>query len=571
MKSSNYYKIAFQLILIFTRYSFCTAQNLEKIGDKKPLKITGGISANQIGYLSNDVTSRRDPYTWVMTGSLNFNLYDWNVPISYTISNYNHAFQQPFNQYSLHPTYKWIQLHAGYCNMTFSPYSLSGHTFLGGGVELAPPGIFRFAAMYGQLQRAISPDTGNINIKPAFSRIGYGIKTGINLEGYSIEATMFRASDDPNSMTQLINDSTIKPQENLVLSLSGKATLIQNLVLTGEIAGSCLTSDKTVPLLAGNDKNIYSGTGLLKKHQSTAAHNAYKTGLNYSFDKSAIGLAYERIDPGYSTLGAYYSNNDFENYTANASTSVFNGKVSLSANSGIQYDDLDNKKASKTSRYVYSLNAAYAATQKLNISGAYSNFSTFTNIRSQFETINQTTPIQNIDTLNYTQLSQSSNVNVSYAISNSETKRQNLSFNFNYMVAKDKQASNISGSDFYTTNVSYSHGLVPYNLTFTGALNSNYTLMPGSKALTIGPSVSVSKLFFEKTLRTSITVSKNNSYSNGKVLNSCFIARFTGGYAIIKKHNLSMSMIYSNRESFSNKIKKVLNDLTGTLSYNYNF
>jgi len=33
---------------------------------------------------------------------------------SYIFSNQQSSFQQPFNQYGLHPTYKWITGHIGY-------------------------------------------------------------------------------------------------------------------------------------------------------------------------------------------------------------------------------------------------------------------------------------------------------------------------------------------------------------------------------------------------------------------------------------------------------------------------
>ena len=43
--------------------------------------------------------------------------------------------------------------------MSFSPYTLSGHLFLGGGVELRPQGPWTVSAMAGRLQKAIPVDT----------------------------------------------------------------------------------------------------------------------------------------------------------------------------------------------------------------------------------------------------------------------------------------------------------------------------------------------------------------------------------------------------------------------------
>ena len=59
--------------------------------------------------------------------------------------------------------------------MSFSPYTLSGHEFLGGGVELTPDKIpFKFSAMYGRLQKATEPDT--LSGDPSYKRMGGGFK-----------------------------------------------------------------------------------------------------------------------------------------------------------------------------------------------------------------------------------------------------------------------------------------------------------------------------------------------------------------------------------------------------------
>src|SRR5688572_15244113 len=122
-------------------------QNLESIGKEKPLSVTGSISVNQILYGVTGIESRRDPYTYYASGNVNFSLYGWSVPLSMSLSNQNTSFQQPFNQYSLHPTYKWFTGHLGYISMSYSPYTVNGHIFLGAGVDAAPEGNWRLSAL----------------------------------------------------------------------------------------------------------------------------------------------------------------------------------------------------------------------------------------------------------------------------------------------------------------------------------------------------------------------------------------------------------------------------------------
>lgn len=558
-------------MIIFLSVSRVSAQNIESIGKEKPLKITGGAAVNQVLYLSNDSIRRRDPYNIVATGNLNFNIYGWNVPFSYTLSNYENSFQQPFNQYCMNPTYKWITLHAGYCSMNFSPYTLSGHSFLGAGVDLAPPGIFRFSVMYGRLLRPIEPDTSNTNIIPAYRRMGYGFKAGVAKNNNSFELIMFKASDDKNSLKSVVADSILKPKDNLTISLIGKVSIIENLIFNAEIAGSAITDNIDDP--QGSEDNIsklYSSTGLFKARSSSMFYKAYKSGINYTFEKSTIGLAYERIDPGYKTLGTYYSNNDYENYTANASTSLFN-KISLSLSAGIQRDDLDKKKTSNTKRFVSSVNATYAVNEKLNINTSYSGFQTYTHVRSPFEDINQVNPYQYIDSLNFTQLTNALNTNISYTFAKTETRQQFLSMNLSYQKANDKQASKYSGSNFINTNVAYSQTRIPIGLTLSASFNMSNVHAPEAKSLTMGPNVSVSKSMLKKTLRPSLSISYNTSYANGKYINRSFIPRLTANYTIKKQHSLNTSFVFASIKNKTDNGYSKRNEFTGTMGYAYNF
>src|SRR6478736_8024919 len=175
-RSSARLSVRLSLLFFVSSVTISAAQSLDNLAEKDPVKINGGLSLSQIGYTANGIENRRDPYSYFLTGNVNLSIYGWSIPFSFALSNQNRSFQQPFNQFGLHPTYKWATAHVGYANMTFSPYTLSGHIFRGIGVDLSP-GKFHFAAMYGNLQRAVPWDSINSR-KAAFRRDGFGIKTG---------------------------------------------------------------------------------------------------------------------------------------------------------------------------------------------------------------------------------------------------------------------------------------------------------------------------------------------------------------------------------------------------------
>lgn len=545
------------------------AQSLDKIGQKDALKLNGAISANQMTYLTTDTISTQNPYTWVLTGSLSINIYDWIIPFSYTISNYNRSFQQPFNQYSMHPSYKWIKAHVGYCQMSFSPYSLSGHTFMGGGTELSPPGKFRFSAMFGRLKRSIEPDTARREIIPSFKRMGLALKAGYQFPNQEIEVSIFKAWDVLNSLEKFAIDTTLKPMENVVLTLGGRTKLLSKFTLSGEIAGNSITQDNRMPVIA--KKNIYTTAGLMKAHQSTSVYHAYKSQLSYTFRSTSIGVAYEHVDPGYQTLGAYYSNNDFENYTINASSTFFKSKINLSMNSGIQYDNLDNKKNSKTSRYVSAINIGLNIWEQFSITAGYSNFTAYTNIRSPFEDINQPTPIYYIDSLKFTQISETFNGAVNWAVSNKENTQQTMAIMGNYMKSNDNQGNENNVSNIYTGAISHNLTLKPINFNLSTIVNMSYSDYPQNKSLTVGPTVTASKQLFATKVKASLSLSKNYTFNNDRKQAENLIIRINSGYTWLKRHVFSFSVVLSQRKNFIKSPITSVTDVSGTLTYNYTF
>lgn len=552
------------------------AQDLESIGQKEQVKVTGGISTNQVYYDAFGADQRRDPYSYYLTGNINFNLYGWNVPFSYTYSNQNRSFQQPFNQYSLHPYYKWIRAHIGYASMTFSPYTLSGHLFYGGGLELTPGENWKIDMMYGRLNKAINYDSTVTSNTPAYKRTGYGLKVGYKLKTGLIETMFFRSKDEPNSIDSSIipPDLSLTPEENLVLSIKTNQKIVNGLSLSFEYSTSALTKDVRVAESDEQPNNIFNYAGpFFNANSSSAYYDAFNAGLQYSFGVSSVSFRYERIDPEYQTHGAYYFTNDLENITVNVATALFKQKVNVGANVGVQRDDIDNQKMSSMQRVVSSFNVGINAWEKLNVSLSYSNFQSYTNIKSQYDRLTELTPYDNIDTLNFTQISQNANMNLGYNIKNTENLRQQLNLNVSYQKAADKQGYETmnSGSDFINLNTAYSHTLVPLNLSLTLAANYNRSDMQGLLTEMVGPTLSVNKSFFDRTLRSGISATMNNAYSNSELTSRVVSVRITNSYKYKKQHNINLSLVYVNRHNPLAEVGGNYSEFTATLGYNYNF
>lgn len=562
---------AFCILLLFSEGTI--AQNLENLGNGKLLKVNGSFSTNHVFYGVNGIESRRDPYNYFFSGNVNLGLYGWDVPLSFTYSNQRSSFRQPFNQYGMRPTYKWATGYLGYNSMNFSPYTLAGHIFLGAGVDLTP-GKFNVSAMYGRLQKAVGPDTLNsYNIVPAYKRMGYGLKAGYQDGKDQFTFIIFGARDEQGSISMPPDSLGILPEENLVLSVSGAKALGKNIVLNAEYANSAITSDTRAEQIDPENHQVYTYTGsLFTPRTSSSYYSAYKAGLNYQLDFMSLGLGYEHVDPGYRTLGAYYFNNDLESYTVNAAYNFVKAKVNVAANCGLQKNNLDNTQLNETKRLVGSLNVNWQAGERLNLSSSYSNFTTFTDIRTQFERINELTPYDNLDTLNYEQISQSANLNANYLLKKGKDERQNINFNFSYQNSTDRQGGvdTGSGSDYYNYNIAYNISFIPSGMNVTLAFNGNNVIMDEVNSSTYGPTLSFTKAMLEKKLRNTFSTSYIASYADGDRVNRIANFRFNSNYNLKQKHNINLSAVVLNRNSNA-QMNNAFTEYTVSMAYNYNF
>jgi hypothetical protein len=549
-----------------------TAQNLESIGKEKAVSLTGGLSFNQIFYSATGVESRRDPYSYFASGNLSFSLIGWSIPLSFNLSNQTTSFSQPFNQYSLHPTYKSVTVHAGYTSMTFSPYTVSGHLFLGGGVDVEPQGNWKFSALYGRFLKAVPRDTASENSFPSYERRGYGLKTSYNRRGNSIHLIIFRAADDESSIAQPPDSVDLAPQENLVVSIGAGKTIFKHFLLKAELATSGITRDMRSEKMK-NDHWLANTAALFESRLSSAFHNAFKTSLDYQHKQFIIGLGYEKVDPQYRTLGAYYFNNDLENITVNGSAGILEGKLNISTSVGTQRDNLDKTKVSTMRRLVGSFNLNYMPSPKANLSASYSTFQTYTNIRSQFADITQLTPYENLDTLDFTQISKNASLSGIYTLSARENIKQNVSIHLTYQDAADKQGQveQHSGSRFYNVNTSYSINFLPRSTSVVVSFNGSLNESQFQTTKVFGPSLAISSAFLKRKMRTSVSSSFNKTHNGQQNNNEIINYRGSATMAVKKNHNVNFSAVMVKRRSAREGNTKSFTECTATLGYSYSF
>lgn len=555
---SNHSKITF--VLAFLLGFICLpalAQdvNLENAGKADPIKVSGSISALNRFYFASGIEDRQENYIWTLSGRLNFSIFGIAVPLTGTLTSQNSEFSQPYNRLSIRPSYKWAKAHIGYSNMTYSSYTLAGHTFLGGGVELNP-GKLRFAANYGRFATAIPLDRPtNQPFVPSFDRFGYGGKIGYGDDNNYIDFIYFTAKDQMDSWANIPDSSEVKPAENLVLGTAWKVSKIKNLTFAGEFARSAYTTDVRDEAIGQNP--LFSTFGFSTK-ASTVFRNAFKSSLSYRLSKHTISGSYERIDPEYQTMGAYFFNNDIENITAAYATTFLKNRLAFSVNGGLQRNNLEDTRESESRRTILAGNVVYTK-NPFSVGLSHSNFSS--EVRFVLNPA--------LDSLNAVVVTQSTTVFGNYLLPTAN--KQIISVNLSTQSVSDDFESEDRSSDnnVFTGTLTYT-AQFPDESNLSVRFNYNKNDLNGVVTKRAGPGVTYKRILLEKI---TTTTALNYFSSEG---NNTLTALMNATLNLNSKHAFSLNLSYINRTMVTSAVEGVeesvnFGETITTFNYSYNF
>ncbi|RRB12247.1 hypothetical protein [Larkinella knui] len=534
-----------------------------------PVKVSGGLNAYAGFYTANGIAARNQPSPFGLSGSVTVALPGGILlPFSAVLGNQGSSFRQPFNQFGVSPTYKWATVHAGYRNVSFSPFTLAGHTFLGGGVEVNP-GKLRLGAVYGRFNKAISTSLAEPDIIPAYQRTGYAVKVGYGKPGNYVDLVMLRAKDDTASIGAVPETASqiIKPAENLVVGVTTRLLIIKHITVELDGAVSAYTRDvRSSPVSAEGNSPLTRLFGkLLTARLSTQVTQATQAAIGYRTKNAGIKLQYKRIDPNFQTMGAYYFQSDIESYAIAPNLSLMKGKLRLSGSYGVQFDNLARTKNARTGRKIGSLVASYNPATAFGIDLQLSNYG-----------ISQQAGIRPIiDTVRLAQNNFSATVNTRYTIQNDRV------LNLFTLTATRQQLSDLNpNTAVFTNNTNTNLNLGYFYQRITSGFGANllasYTqanLAQGMKTSFYGPTLGLTKSFLTNKLSTSL----NGSYlinqqtgaaretMQGQIIN----ASANAGYQLGKRQNLTFQMAYLN--SNTGVAEQRYNELRGTLGYGITF
>lgn len=356
------------------------AQDLGNLKNTEAFRISGGLNLQTGFYGISGAKARQPGFTYLLSSNATMSLYGVSLPFSFTFSNYQRDFRQPFNQFGLSPTYKKLTVHVGYRNISFSQFAMAGYTLAGGGFELKP-GRWRLAFLYGRSQKAIKDDTtrtieNSLNgvSAPAYRRMLMSGKIGYGTMDNFVDFVFLRGKDDPSSLPFRPVSSQVLPAKNGVVSLVSQLSFLnKRLIWNGEGAFSVYTRDIG---FESAKTGIGWVDGLFKPNISTQTYSAFESQLNYTHAYFGAGLKYRKVTPDYRSMGAYFFQTDFEQLLVNAKLNLMKNKIRLNGSIGNQKDNLQHKKLATTNRRIYNATVSLNPNQKWGVDMVFTNYGT---------------------------------------------------------------------------------------------------------------------------------------------------------------------------------------------------
>lgn len=539
------------------------SQDIENIAKQKPFTFHGSIGLNLMVYAVDGIPPRQLPFSYLISANATASIYGIELPFSFVFSDLQRSYAQPFNQFGLSPRYKWITVHLGYRNVTFSNFTLAGHSFLGCGIELNP-GIFRFGFVYGRFDRqtTTSPvfETDSL---PHYKRKGFAVKLGVGTEKNFFDLVFLRIRDDSSSIPKPDSGLYRFPEQNVVAGFNSRFTFSKKLTWETEAAFSLYTTDMSAkPSLDSSSASILlSLNKFLVINQSSEYYTAIRSSIQYKSKLWSVKLEYKRIDPKYQSMGAYFFNNDVENLCLSPAFALFKRKLAIRGSIGLQRDNLRGSKRATSMRTIGNVNVSFNPSYKFGVDASYSNFS-----------INQSAgrlPVN--DTSKVHQTTQNISLMPRLMFVNAE-KSHLIMLIYNMALFYDKNQFT-SALTYFATNtgqLNYTLGLIQSKWSFTfGLTYSSFSTCLADNTST-GGTFGLSKLL----LKDKLSLNWNNSLiRSGSDAGKSWVynSNMSCNYLIHKHHAIKLNIYFTGNYNDPGSVNKSFNEIKGDLNYVYTF
>ncbi|MDZ4701824.1 MAG: hypothetical protein SH809_19090 [Rhodothermales bacterium] len=266
-------------------------------------------------YSATGINGRRPGNSGSVFGAATASATDITYGLNFHLSTEDDRLRQSMNRFALSASGERLQATVGDVSPVFSRFSLNGATIRGAYVDYRPA-WWVASILAGRSQRAIDTGIGAAIRRPANNRSLLSARVGVGAESrHFFHLIGLIARDDPDS-----GDPSFRaaPVENVSLTPTfGLHFLERRLSVSGELTASAFTQDTRAARATDDGApgmlgfftprvgSRFDYAGLIETRYT---HSAFAD--TSVFDQITVLASYERVQPGFVSLGRPYTRSD---------------------------------------------------------------------------------------------------------------------------------------------------------------------------------------------------------------------------------------------------------------------
>lgn len=469
--------------------------------DIRPFTFGGSLSIISEAYAVNGIDPRRPPGMGQIQFNSTFSLFGLQSGINVLYSTDDNRLRQSMNQVNFQASWRWLTVAAGTVAPRFSKYSLGGIAITGGMLEI-DPSWFTFTITGGRTRRAVEFSDEIGFREPSFERWLYGARIGFGKrDGTEFSLAGVYSYDVTGSITDPVN---ILPAQNLNFTPELRLSLFDGRFrLGGNATISAFTRDRTGDPLEIEELDRFDFLyDLLSINSSTRIDYAAEATTQLRLGPVRLNGNYERVQPGFRSLGLGRIRSDHESYRVRGQVRLFRGRFNISGMYSEGRNNLMNDKIATLNRQQIGSTLAIRVSKKINLNMSFQQMS---NIN---EAVNPDNPVANEL---HTELVSQNFMITPTLIFQREMTSHSISLNGAYQILEDKSRAVLTGdrpaNDFDNLTIGANYGInLPSSLTFNMAGNLMQNNTESSSAIGNSINLSTGYSFFERKLTTSINL-----------------------------------------------------------------
>lgn len=535
--------------------------------DIRPFTAGGSISMTGQVYSASGIANRRAPTKANLNVSTDFSLFGLQSGLNIFYSTDQSRLRQNMNDISFNGSYKWFSLRAGDVSPGYSSYGLGDATLRGGSAEITP-GNFQLKTSIGRSQRAVRPGTTSTS-RAAFERWIYAGKIGVGGDdGTHFHLSTMYAQDNLDSIDGA--NLQISPKKNLTITPDAGLTIVpEHLTMNTEVTFSALNRDRTSQKLDLSESALPSFISTVFQPRTSSRFNyAGKVNLNMQLNRLSLGLGYNRVQPGFRSLGKNQVRDDYRSIQVSPAFSLVEGKVNVNSSLSFGRNNLlgDRFSTRKTRNYMVNVQTQFTPMIMLNTSYNHN--------------LNKSIPTSDTLASAADQRHASDNLQLqpTFTLRSGQTTH-NISLTFSWLQSKSRLGSGglQTSRDFTNTTLT---NAASYSLTLPSGLslngNVNY-LVNDSRNITnrsLGLTGGGSYAFFQNSLRISLNTSINQNITESSTTADQKLRQFSlnlnANYQLTSNDTFKLSLqnrsnvtVTGNRADYS--------EFQGQLQYSHQF